>query len=95
MKYKKILIVVIAFINVILIYKLPKLLVNKYEVLPEVKLKSKIEKNKTFAIMISEDGSSYQKYESNDWPNDNYKFKEAKCVDNNGNLVENAVSFIY
>lgn len=61
--------------------------------LPEVKLKEKIEKEKTFAIMISEDGNNYQKYESNEWPNDKYRFKEAKCIDNKGNLVDNAVSF--
>ena len=61
--------------------------------LPEVKLKEKIEKEKTFAIMISDDGNNYQKYESNEWPNDKYKFKEAQCVDNNGNLVNDVVSF--
>ncbi len=94
MNYKKVLMVIIAIISVILIYKLPRLLISKNnEQLPEVKLKEKIEQEKTLAIMISEDGSNYQKYERNEWPNENYKFKDAKCIDNNGNLVENTVSF--
>ena len=91
--YKKILIVIISIISVILIYKLPRLLINKYEELPEVKLKEKIDKNKSFAIMISEDGNNYQEYESNEWPNDKYNFKKAECVDNNGDLINDVITF--
>ena len=53
---------IIIIISIIAIYKMPKLLINKKnESLPEVKLKEKIEKEKTLAIMISEDGSNYKK----------------------------------
>ncbi len=67
---------------------------SKYEELPEVKLKEKSDKNKSFAIMVqNEDGDGYSKYQENSWPSSGYKFKEAKCVDNNGNLVNDVVSF--
>ena len=62
--------------------------------LPEVKLNSIIDKEKAMAIMVSNDGSYYQEYTEDIWPGDNYKFKEAKCIDNNGSLVdENIISF--
>lgn len=61
--------------------------------LPEVKLKEKIKKEKTFAIMISEDGNNYQKYDSNEWPNDDYYFKKSECVNNNSEKIENILTF--
>ena len=62
--------------------------------LPEVKLKPIIEKEKAMAIMISNDGSNYQEYTEDTWPGENYRLKEAKCIDNNGSLVdENIITF--
>ena len=66
----------------------------KYEPLPEVKLKEKIKNDKTFAIIV-QNGDGYEEYknEDNTWPGADYFFKEAKCIDNNGALVENAITF--
>ena len=63
--------------------------------LPEVKLKEIINKNKSFAIMIQEKSEidKYQEYSSNTWPGDDYVFKEAKCIDNNGDEVKEAVTY--
>ena len=58
----------------------------RYKTLPEVTLRNK-ESNK----------SGYVEYTSADgkWPSEEegYAFKEAKCIDNNGALVQNAVTF--
>ncbi len=48
----------------------------------------------TLAIMISnENGIGYKDYEKSIWPSKEYRFKEAKCYDMNGNSVENVVTF--
>ena len=67
----------------------------KYEPLPVVKLKDKETNKKKFAVMV-QNGDGYEEYTSEDgtWPSeDDYEFKEAKCIDNNGSLVNNAVTF--
>ena len=67
----------------------------KYEPLPVVKLKDKETNKKKFAVMV-QNGDSYEEYTNEDgtWPSeDDYEFKEAKCIDNDGQLVENAVTF--
>ena len=68
---------------------------SKYEEISEVRLREKIEKEKTFAIMIQENSANdkYQEYKGNTWPGDDYKFKEAKCIDNSGNEIKEAVSY--
>ena len=63
------------------------------ESIPEVKLKEIVNKEKTMAIMISSDGSNYQEYNSDTWPSNSYKFKEAKCIDNSGDEVKEAVTY--
>ncbi len=65
----------------------------KYEELPEVKLKD-IKSKKSFAIMIQNE-SGYEEYtsEDNKWPGEDYVYKEAKCTDNNGALVNDAITF--
>ena len=69
----------------------------KYEPLPEVRLiNQKEESTKGFAAMIPNDsGDGYIEYEGDTWPSEEegYAFKEAKCMDNNGQLVTNAVTF--
>ena len=70
----------------------------KYESLPDVKLKDKETNKKKFAVMV-QNGDGYVEYTSEDgkWPTEDenyiYTFKEAKCVDNNDNVVNNAVTF--
>ena len=70
----------------------------KYEPLPVVKLKDKETNKKKFAVMV-QNGDGYVEYTSEDgkWPTEDenyiYTFKEAKCVDNNDNVVNNAVTF--
>ena len=93
---KEIITIVIFLISLAIIYKLPKMFINiNNEPLPEVKLKEKMKANNLFAIMIpKENGDGYEEFKSEDkWPSSDYQFKEAKCVDNNGNLIDNAVSF--
>ena len=71
------------------------LTVQNYEELPEVKLKNKEDENK-FAIMVqNENKDGYQEYDGNEFPKDGYEFNETetKCIDNNGSIVEHAISF--
>lgn len=93
---KEIITIVIFLISLAIIYKLPKMFINiNNEPLPEVKLKEATKVNNLFAIMIpKENGDGYEEFKSEDkWPGNDYVFKEAKCVDNNGNLIDNEVSF--
>ncbi len=89
---KKILIIGILLICAIVVYKIPRLLINKNnEPLPEVKLKETNNK-KSFAIMIQNE-NGYEEYNKDTWPTEGYKFKEAKCIDNNGSKVDNAITY--
>ena len=90
---KKIIMLILILPVLVVFYNLPNLVFKKDDVLPKVNLVDKMAKENTMAIMVSDDGSNYQEYESNEWPNSNYKFKEAKCVDNNGNKVEGILTF--
>ncbi len=63
----------------------------KYEDIPEVKLRE-ITDSKAFAIMV-QNGDGYEEYNNSTWPGSDYVYKEAKCMDNNGSLVDNAITF--
>ena len=70
----------------------------RYKTLPEVTLRNKESNKSGYAVMIpNESGNGYVEYTSADgkWPSEEegYAFKEAKCIDNNGALVQNAVTF--
>ena len=71
----------------------------RYKTLPEVRLvNQKEESTKGYAVMVPNDsGDGYVEYTNEDgkWPSEEegYEFKEAKCMDNNGQLVDNAVTF--
>ena len=70
----------------------------RYKTLPEVTLRNKEPNKSGYAVMIpSDSGDGYIEYTSEDgtWPSEEegYEFKEAKCIDNNGKLVEGAVTF--
>ena len=90
---KEIKYILLMFVILMVLFSFPLIFNNKDidNTLPEVKLKG-IKSSKSFAIMVQNE-NSYEKYEKNTWPDERYKFKEAKCMDNNGLLVENAVSF--
>ncbi len=92
-KYLKslIVIVVVSLMGIFIYQNINK----ENKPLPEVKLKKIVNKNKSFAIMIQEKSETdkYQEYDSNTWPGDDYKFKEAKCIDNNGNEIKEAVTY--
>ena len=96
---KRLTIIIIYSIIIVGVYSIPKLIKPKYEPLPEVRLVNQKEKNtKGFAIMVSNESSDgYEEYTNEDgtWPSEEegYEFKEAKCIDNNGALVNNAVTF--
>ena len=97
-KNKKIVIVITLLVSIVMTYSISKIFAPKKEnkPFPEVKLKEKMKVNNLFVIMIpNENGDGYKEYKSedNNWPNDDYQFKEAKCIDNNGNLIDNEVSF--
>ena len=91
---KKIIITLLIIVSMITIFFTFKTFINKpLKELPEVKLKG-IKKDKVIAIMVTnESGDGYKKYEGEEWPGTNYKYIEAKCVDNNGNSVNNVVTF--
>ncbi len=93
-KYKKyILGVTGVLLALTMLVGIKYLMKPKYEEIPEVKLIN-IKDNKSFAIMV-QNGDTYEEYTSEDdaWPGADYVFKEAKCTDNNGALVENAITF--
>ena len=91
-KYKKYIISIVLILLLSLFFlNMKYLLPKKYKEIPEVKLRE-IKNSKTFAIMI-QNGEEYEEYSSNKWPDENYQFKEAKCVNDNGALVDNAITF--
>ena len=94
-KYRKYILVIIGILLLLTIFVGVKYLMQpKYEELPEVKLKE-INDIRAFAIMIpNESGDGYVEYTKDTWPTEEYAFKEAKCMDNNGALVANAMTFV-
>ena len=69
---------------------------NKQTKLDEVKLKENKASNKGFAIMIQkEDKTGYEVYEEATWPTEGYAFNSelSGCIDNNGSIVENSLSY--
>ncbi len=94
-KEKTTLVAITILVMLITIVNIPKLFLNKKEELPEVKLRE-INKNKTFAIMVSNDTrDEYTTYSGNKWPTDeeDYYYNHAECVDNKGNIIENAITY--
>ncbi len=92
-KYKKyIILTLILAVLLTLSINIKNIIIPKYKSIPEVKLKE-IKKEKSLAIMISEDRNKYEEYNKDTWPGIEYVYKEAKCIDNNGEEVENAISF--
>ena len=89
---KSLIVIVVIIIGGLFIYQN---ISKENKPLPEVKLKEIINKDKSFAIMIQENSETdkYQEYDSNTWPGDDYKFKEAKCIDNNGDEIKEAVTY--
>ena len=86
---KSLIVIVVIIIGGIFIYQN----INKEDKpLPEVKLKEIINKDKSFAIMIQNE-TGYKEYNSDTWPGNGYKFKEAKCIDNNGDEIKEAVTY--
>ena len=86
---KSLIVIVVIIIGGLFIYQN----VNKEnKPLPEVKLKEIVNKDKSFAIMIQNE-TGYEEYDSNTWPGEEYVYKEAKCSDNNGVLVEDVIVF--
>ena len=93
-KYKNYLLgVIVILLAFTMIVGVKYLMKPKYEELPEVKLRN-IKSSKSFAIMI-QNGDGYEEYisEENTWPGSDYVFKEAKCTDNNGALVNDGITF--
>ena len=89
---KKIFVGILLILCAIVVYKIPRLLINRNnEPLPEVKLKETNDR-KSFAIMIQNE-NGYEEYNKDTWPTEGYKFKEAKCIDNNGSKVDNAITY--
>ena len=89
---KKVIITILIVISIVTFFFSLKNILNNKEKFPQVKLNN-IERDKTMAIMISEDGNKYTEYENDTWPGKEYKFEEAKCVDNEGNELNNILIF--
>ena len=87
---KKIIITILIIVSMITIFFVFKTFIKKEE-LPEVKLQEKDKANKALAIMVSEDGEKYKEYKEEKLPGNEYKFKEAKCIDKNGNSIDGKV----
>ncbi len=92
-KYKKYILGIIAILLITTIsIGIKYIMLPKYKEIPEVKLKD-VKKEKALAIMVSNDGNKYEEYNKDTWPGNKYVYKEAKCIDNNGKEVEDAISF--
>ena len=91
---KKVIITLLIIVSTITIFFTFKTFRNKpLKELPEVKLKE-IKREKSLAVMISnENGIGYKEYEGEDWPGNGYKYKEARCVDNNGKEIKEVITF--
>ncbi len=90
---KKIIITLLIIVSMITIFFTFKTFINKpLKDLPEVKLRE-IKKDKAIAIMVSQDGKKYKEYEGEEWPGTEYKYKEAKCVNNNGKEIKEVITF--
>ena len=44
-------------------------------------------------MISNENGIGYKEYEGEDWPGNDYKYKEARCVDNSGSEVKEKVTY--
>ena len=91
-KYLKSLIVIVIVGILLVLFVSNKIMRPKSNELPEVRLKEIINKDKSFAIMI-QSKNGYKEYDSDTWPGSSYKFKEAKCIDNNGDEVKEAITY--
>ncbi len=91
---KRVIITLLIIVSMITIFFRFKTFINKpIKKFPEVKLKD-IKREKDLAVMISnENGIGYKEYEGDSWPGTGYKYKEAKCVDNNGQEVKGIITF--
>jgi len=93
---KKYLLLILITLLLITSYLGVKSFKNRTKVLDEVKLKetNKVKKRQ-FAIMIENNEGEYEELESNIFPTDGYTFNSEKsgCIDNNGNLVENVLTY--
>ena len=91
---KKVIITLLIIVSIITFFFSFKTSINKpLKNLPEVKLKEKDKPNKELAIMVSTDGEKYKKYEGEEWPGTEYKYKEAKCVNNSGKEIKEAITY--
>ena len=100
---KKALIIIISMAASLSIFLSFKSFNNKNDVaiLDEVKLKENITNKNALAIMVEkEDGTGYEEYKVNDevsssFPTTGYTYNSEKsgCVDANGNLIENSLSY--
>ena len=92
---KRIVITILIIVSIITFFFVSKELKSKkIEKLPEVKLKEINKKNNMFAVMVEKEDNNYEKYKEEGWPGEGYIYKEAKCIDNKGSLInENIITF--
>lgn len=94
-KYKNYLIVLcIMAISLAIFFSFKLFLSKQSKLLPEVKLRE-IKDSKAFAIMV-QNGDGYEEFknDNNKWPGSEYVYKEAKCIDNKGSLINgNIITF--
>ena len=92
---KRIVITILIIVSIITFFFVSKELKSKkIEKLPEVKLKEMNKKNNMFAVMVEKEDNNYEEYKEEGWPGSDYVYKEAKCIDNKGSLInENIITF--
>ena len=89
---KRVIIKMIMIVSIITFFFVSKNIINKkYETLPEVKLRE-INKEKGLAIMVS-NKNGYEEYDNNLWPDDEYYYVKSECVNNSGNIIEDALNY--
>ncbi len=91
-KKKEIIIMLLIIVSMITIFFTFKTFINKpLKELPEVKLRE-INKEKGLAIMVS-NKNGYEEYDNNLWPDDEYYYVKSECVNNSGNIIEDALNY--
>ena len=91
---KKIIITALIIVSIFTIFFASKIFLTKsIDKLPEVRLR-KINDTKLFAIMVSNElGDGYKEYNGDGWPDEEYVYSKTVCVDNDGKIVENAITY--
>ncbi len=89
----KYIIILILIVFVVLIVVIKNEYLNSRNIIYN-NVRKQEKENNLLAIFVSYDkGVNYSTYQSSNWLDDEYVFKQAKCTDLNNNVVDNVITF--